>query len=224
MVSFAALLLTAIAVSFLFRAARRRAAGRVGLGRITPAPEVHRAPQVPVDRCADETRIICPTSDQAQAGLARLRACVPHWSGKPALFVEGSQTALIVRLHAVMHDAHGFQLRLVAEDVIGAPDGFDAAAGFDVWCGWHQPYMSFTEKGVSAAFGFYLHFGEAGVRGVREFWAQMRAEDVVYSSQLRGALRGSFSAAAWEEEQHEDAPHGGRTADAVSPRAGCGGG
>jgi hypothetical protein len=142
------------------------------------------------------------------------------------LFVEDPDLALIVRVHTVMQDAHGFQVRMRVEEVIGAPPDFDPSAGIERDCGWNQPFMSFSEKAVSAPYAFYLHFGDAGVKKVREFWA-MRGANVVYTSILRGALRGCFSAAAWEE-LHGDAPrpaHRRRTAaGAGTPRASAGGG
>jgi hypothetical protein len=227
-VTFGAFLLAAAAVHFLLRFAHRAEGGAVGLGRISPiaaardglssrtaptarrSPPPHNYPPLPENVNPEDVHIIYPTAEQAQAGLERLRTCVAQWAGKPALFVEDPDLALIVRLHTVMQGVNGFQLRMRVEEVIGAPADFDARAGLDRDCGWNQPYMSFNERGLSAPYCFYMHFGEGGVKKVREFHAELRAGNVAYTSMLRGALRGCFSAAAWEE-LHGDTPRPSRT-------------
>jgi hypothetical protein len=221
--TFGAFLLASIAVSLLLRFAQRRHGQAIGLGRISPIPAVRdglssrpaaaarparagaRYPDFPKDVRPEEIHVVYPTPAEAEAGLEQLRRCVAQWRGQPALLVADPDVAMIVRLNAVMQDALGFQLRLRVEEVIGAPAGFDAAAGLDLACGWNQPYMSFDERAVSAPYCFYLHFGETGVSNVRELWSQMRSCDAPYTSLLRGTFRRCFSSGLREPARDGEA-------------------
>jgi hypothetical protein len=221
--TFGGFVVVAVLVQLLLRIARSRQGEPVGLGRISPAigvrdglsrglrrrqggaasyrPEPAQLTAPGPEGLPDDVlrvRIIAPTAAQAHAGLRRLRHCVMHWRGKPGLFVEGEHLALIVRLREVMQDAGSFRLRLTVDEVIGAPAGFDSAAGIERLCGWNQPFMVFDEDGVSAPYAFYLHFGGAGVANVREFWAPMRAAKEVYTARWRGVLRGCFIPGVWQ--------------------------
>jgi hypothetical protein len=161
--------------------------------RQTPAQLVHRETiitpttrpglQVPMIKPTAQPvvrgTVIWPTEAQANAGLGMLNRCVPIWKTTPALLIMKPQLAAIVSLREVGHTPQGFQLLVGVEDYLVPIERLHETlktGSLRLGCGWNQPYMSFSEKGISAPYSFRLHFEHEGVARIRQLWASLPAE------------------------------------------------
>ena len=141
------------------------------------------APPVPVKQPLKAT-IIWPTEEQAEAGVRKLLKCVPVWEATPALLVEKPHVAAIVYVREVSHDARGFRLIVEMEEVLVAPEGMRDKRALELGCVWNQPYMSFDQSQVHAAYCFSLRFEREGVARVRQLWAGLPKATTTPASDL----------------------------------------
>jgi hypothetical protein len=138
--------------------------------------------------------IVWPTREQMEKGLTQIERYAPLWKASPALLVIKPDHGLIVSLESIEHDRRHFELALVVEEAIVAPEAFDTQILIKLQCVWNQPYMSLGADCISAPYSFYLHFGAHGVQRAREFSKTRAFEKLRNSPLLLGLLGSCFQA------------------------------
>jgi hypothetical protein len=98
-------------------------------------------------------RILLPTKQEMDEGLAEVKRCHPFWKANPAFLVIKPDPGLIVSLQNLVHDDRGFTLTCKVDQTLVAPPDFDEN-NITLSCGWNQPYVSLNDDRISAPCAF----------------------------------------------------------------------